>query len=438
MRISVFGLGYVGCVTGACLARMGHEVCGVDISAAKVDSINQGHSPVAEKGLERLVSRAVRAGKLRATLEPAEAVAGAVLSLVCVGTPSGRKGEANLDYVLRAADDIARALRYTRRYHTVAVRSTVPPGTLETCVIPRLERVARKRAGRDFGVCFHPESLREGSSIHDFFHPPKTVIGSYDARSARRLIELWRPIKAPVFVTSLRVAEMVKYADNAFHALKVAFANEIGALSKSLEIDSHEVMKIFVRDTKLNISPLYLKPGLAFGGPCLPKDLRALCAVARRARLEVPLLSSVLESNSRHLQRATQLVLATGRQKVGILGLVFKSDTDDLRESPACALVKSLLRAGKEVRVYDPRVRPERLIGANRDFVERELPQLSRLLAQSLQEVLASSEVIVVAGTHPEFPDGIRALKKRQILIDLVRLSPRSVPSVTRSVGLCW
>ena len=438
MRIAVFGLGYVGCVTGACLARMGHEVIGVDVSAAKVASINQGHSPVAERGLEPLVSRVVRAGKLRATLQPAEALAGAHLSLVCVGTPSGRNGGASLDYLLRVVDDIGRALRTAMRYHTVAVRSTVPPGTLETRVIPRLERVARQRAGRDFGVCFHPEFLREGSSIYDFFHPPKTVIGSYDARSARRLIELWRPIKAPVFVTSLRVAEMVKYADNAFHALKVAFANEIGALAKSLEIDSHEVMGIFVADTKLNISPLYLKPGFAFGGPCLPKDLRALCAVARRARLEVPLLASVLESNARHLQRAVRLVLATGKKKVGILGLVFKSGTDDLRESPACALVKSLLRAGKEVRVYDPRVRPERLIGANRDFVARELPQLARLLAPSLPEVLASSEVIVVAGTHPEFPDGIRALKKRQILIDLVGLSPRLVPPVSRSVGLCW
>jgi len=438
MRIAVFGLGYVGCVTGACLARMGHEVCGIDISPTKVRSINEGHCPVTGRGMEALVSQAVRAGRLRATLGPGEAVTGSELSLVCVGTPSRRNGEANLDRVRHAVDDIGRALRAARRYHTVVVRSTVPPGTLEGLVIPTLERRARKKVGRDFGVCFHPEFLREGSSIHDFLHPPKTVIGSYDARSARALIELWRPIKAPLFVTSLKVAEMVKYADNAFHALKVSFANEMGALGKALGVDSHEVMQIFVRDTKLNLSPLYLKPGFAFGGPCLPKDVRALCAMARRARLEVPLLANILTSNSRHLRRATELVLATGKKRVGVLGLVFKSDTDDLRESPACVLVKDLLEAGREVRVYDPRVSLERLVGANRDFVERELPQLAHLLLGSLREILAASEVIVVAGTHPEFQEGIRALKKKHILIDLVRLSPALIPSRTRALGLCW
>jgi GDP-mannose 6-dehydrogenase len=438
MRIAVFGLGYVGSVTGACLARMGHEVCGVDISPVKVSGINQGHSPVAGKGLERLVSQVVRAGKLRATLRSDEAVEGAAVSLICVGTPSRRNGEANLDHVLHAAGDIGRALRSFRRYHTVAVRSTVPPGTLENFVIPALERAARKKAGCNFGVCFNPEFLREGSSIHDFFHPPKTVIGSYDARSARALMALWRPIKAPLFVTSLKAAEMLKYSDNAFHALKVSFANEIGALCKKLGIDSHEVMRIFVRDTKLNISPLYLKPGFAFGGPCLPKDVRALCAMARKEQVNVPVLSNVLTSNACHLRRAIKLILASGKKRVGVLGLVFKSDTDDLRESPACALVKSLLRAGRDVRVYDPRVKLERLIGANRDFAERELPQLSRLLAGSLEEVFIASDVIVVAGGHPEFDEGVKRLERKQIVIDLVRLSPGVIPSWARVNGLCW
>jgi GDP-mannose 6-dehydrogenase len=438
MRIAVFGLGYVGSVTGACLARMGHEVRGVDISPAKVRGINQGHSTVVGKGMERLVSEVVRAGKFRATLRPEEAVEGSALSLICVGTPSRRNGEANLDHVLHATGDIGRTLRSFRRYHTIVVRSTVPPGTLEGFVVPALERAARKKAGRDFGVCFNPEFLREGSSVHDFFHPPKTVIGSLDARSAHALVSLWRPIKAPLFVTSLKVAEMVKYADNAFHALKVCFANEIGALCKKFGMDSREVMEIFVRDTKLNISPLYLRPGFAFGGPCLPKDVRALCAMARRVRLDVPLLSNVLSSNVCHLRRAIELVLATGKKRVGVLGLVFKSDTDDLRESAACALVKSLLRAGREVRVYDPRVKLERLIGANRDFIERELPQLPRLLADSLGEVFTASDVIVVVGGHPEFEEGIKHLKRKHILIDLVRLSPAAVPSWVRAIGLCW
>ena len=438
MRIAVFGLGYVGSVTGACLARMGHEVRGVDISPVKVRGINQGHSPVVGKGMERLVSEVVRAGKFRATLRPDEAVEASTLSLICVGTPSRRNGEVNLDHVLRAAGDIGRTLRSLRRYHTVVVRSTVPPGTLEDFVIPALERGARKKAGRDFGVCFNPEFLREGSSVHDFFHPPKTVIGSYDARSAQALVSLWRPIKAPLFVTSLKVAEMVKYADNAFHALKVCFANEIGALCKKFGTDSSEVMEIFVRDTKLNISPLYLRPGFAFGGPCLPKDVRALCAMARRERVNVPVLSNVLSSNACHLRRAIELVLATGKKRVGVFGLVFKSDTDDLRESPACALVKSLLRAGKEVRVCDPRIKLERLIGANRDFVKRELPQLPRLLADSMREVFTASDVIVVAGDHPEFEEGTEHLKRKHILIDLVRLSPAAIPSWARPIGLCW
>ena len=438
MRIAVFGLGYVGSVTAACLARMGHRVCGVDLAPAKVRTINEGHSPVVEKGMENLVARAVRAGVLRATLQAEEAVAGADLSLVCVGTPSRPDGGADLDHVLRAVGEIGRALRFAKRFHTVAVRSTVPPGTMENAVIPRLERSARKKAGRDFGVCFHPEFLREGSSIHDFFHSPKTVIGALEPRSARRPVELWRSVKTPLFVTSLRVAEMVKYADNAFHALKVAFANEVGAICKSLEIDSHEVMRIFVADSKLNISPLYLKPGFAFGGPCLPKDLRALCSNAQNAGVEIPLLSSILESNSRHLQRAIELVLATGKDKIGVLGLVFKSDTDDLRESPACALVRNLLNKRRRVRIYDPRVDPRRLIGANRAYIESQLPGLGRLLVNSARDLLSSCDAIVVTGNHPVFAEAMRRLTRRHVLIDLVRVRGGMVSRRVPVDGICW
>jgi GDP-mannose 6-dehydrogenase len=438
MRIAVFGLGYVGSVTGACLARWGHEVCGVDVAAEKVAMINRGFSPVLEKGMDRLVRQGVRSGRLRATTDAREAVRASDLSLVCVGTPSRRDGRADLEHVVHAVDEIGRALRTARRYHTVALRSTVPPGTMEHVVIPRLERAARRKAERDFGVCFHPEFLREGSSVQDFFHPPKTVVGCPGPRSARRLVELWKDVKAPLYITSVRVAELVKYTDNAFHALKVAFANEVGALSKRLGIDSHEVMNIFVEDTKLNISPLYLKPGFAFGGPCLPKDLRALCAAGRAAGLQIPLLSSVLKSNAAHLRRATELVLAAGKKEIGVLGLVFKSDTDDLRESPACALVKNLLRAGRDVRIFDPRVHPERLMGANRAFVEKELPGLPAMLAESAAPLLRECEVIVVTNSHPAFESALKGLKPGQVLVDLIRLSASRILRRSRTVGICW
>ncbi|MGO8734654.1 MAG: nucleotide sugar dehydrogenase [Terriglobia bacterium] len=438
MRIAVFGLGYVGCVTGACLAQMGHEVCGVDISPTKVRMINEGLAPLREKGIERLVSQVVRAGRFRASLQAAEAMDGAEVSLVCVGTPSGRGGEANLDYLLRAVKEIGMALRLRPSPHTVAVRSTVPPGTTERLVIPALERSARKKAGAGFHVCFHPEFLREGSSIEDFFRPSRNVIGVTRADAAERFVQLWQPIKAPLFVTSLRVAEMVKYADNAFHALKVAFANELGALSKTLGIDGREVMRIFVEDRKLNISPLYLKPGFAFGGPCLPKDLRALAKMGKERGLDIPLLASILRSNRRHLNRARELILATRKRRVGVLGLVFKSDTDDLRESPSCRLVKALVEDGKEVKVYDPQVDMQRLIGANRAYVDSALPELPRLLVGSLDDALASSEVIVIAGNHPEFAGVACKLKRGQMAIDLVGLLEPVPTSRNRIAGLCW
>jgi GDP-mannose 6-dehydrogenase len=417
---------------------MGHEVRGVDISPTKVRMLNEGRAPLREKGIERLVSQVVRAGKLRASFQPDEAMEGAEVSLVCVGTPSGRGGEANLDYVLHAAKEIGRALRLCQSPHTVAVRSTVPPGTMERLVIPVLERSARKKAGAEFHVCFHPEFLREGSSIEDFLHPSRNVIGVSRAEGAERLVQLCRPIKAPLFVTSLRVAEMVKYADNAFHALKVAFANELGALSKPLGIDSREVMRIFVEDRKLNLSPLYLKPGFAFGGPCLPKDLRALARMGKAMGLDIPLLESILRSNHRHLNRARDLILAAGKRRVGVLGLVFKSDTDDLRESPACQLVRALVEGGKMVKVYDPRVDLQRLIGANRAYVEDVLPGLPRLLVGSLDEALASSEVIVIAGAHPEFAGVVRKLKRGQMAIDLVGLREPAQASRAQIEGLCW
>lgn len=438
MRIAVFGLGYVGCVTGACLARLGHDVYGVDISATKVGMINAGEAPLREKRIERLVAQVVRAGKFRASLTAREAVERAQVSLVCVGTPSRPNGDANVDHVLHAVTEIGAALRRRPSAHGVAVRSTIPPGTMERVVIPALERSARRKSGAGLHVAFHPEFLREGSSVEDFFHPSRTVIGLHHASGARQWVKLWRPIPAPLYLTSLRVAEMVKYADNAFHALKVAFANEIGALAKQLEIDGREVMRIFADDRKLNLSPRYLRPGFAFGGPCLPKDLRALARLALRHQVEAPLISGVLESNRRHLDRARSLVLAAGKRRIGVLGLVFKTDTDDLRESPACQLVKELVAAGRRVRVYDPQVDVERLVGANRAYVESELPELPRLLSRSLDDLVVSSDVIVIAGTHREFATVARKLRRKQMVVDLVGLLDLAPASRVLVEGICW
>ena len=438
MRIAVFGMGYVGCVTGACLARMGHTVTGVDVSEIKVRMINQGRSPVVEKGMDPLVKRMVKAGRFRATLDAAEAMHGAEISLITVGTPSRKDGDADLAHVLHAARDIGKALRNSKRFHTVVLRSTVPPGTVRKSLLPVLQRSSRRKAGRDFGLCFHPEFLREGSSVDDFFHPPMNVLGCLDARSAAQPRTLWAAMRVPLTFTSLEAAEMLKYASNAFHAVKVSFANEIGSLAKSLGIDSHEVMRVFVRDRKLNVSPAYLEPGFAFGGSCLPKDLRALAAIARKSRVRIPLLENVLASNSEHIRRAADLILATGKKKGGLLGLVFKSDTDDLRESPACALVKSLLAARRKVLIYDPNVRLERLVGANRDFVEKELPQLPRLLAGSLDEVMTFAEVVVLTGRHREFSPAPYQLRPGQQMIELVRPKWASRGGKGSTVGICW
>ncbi len=421
MRIAVFGLGYVGSVTAACLAKMGHRVIGVDVAPAKVDLVKAGHSPVAEPGLEKLIRQAVRDRRLETTLEASEAVAASELSLIAVGTPSRSDGGVDLNAVKAVAKQIGIGLRGRKTFHTVALRSTVPPGTTAGVLSPILERVSGKKAGRDFGVCYHPEFLREGTSVHDFFHPPRTVIGASQPKAGKVLTRLWRPIRAPLLITSLESAELLKYADNAFHALKICYANEIASLAKSCGADGRQVMEIFVQDTKLNISPLYFKPGFAFGGPCLPKDVRALCALGKRYRVAVPLAQAILESNESHLRRAVRRVLATGKKRIGVVGLAFKAGTDDLRESPMVSLVRELLLAKRIVRIYDPKVELERLWGANRKYIERELPQIARLLARSWEELLETSEVIVLARGGEDIPTLIHPLLKQKTVVDLTQ-----------------
>lgn len=438
MDISIFGLGYVGTVSAACLAEKGHNVVGVDVSTTKVDMINGGSSPVIEEAIDELIARGVQQGRLRATMDAGDGIANSDLSLICVGTPSNENGSLDLTYVKRVASDIGQALRHKDGFHVVVVRSTVLPGTTKDVVLPILERSSGLKAGQDFGVCFNPEFLREGTSVYDFHHPPFTVIGEHDPRSAEMLKALYQDLDAPLTVVPLEVAEMVKYANNAFHALKVAFANEIGNLCKEQHIDSHQVMEIFCMDSKLNLSPYYLKPGFAFGGSCLPKDLRALLYHARTLDTRLPVLESILPSNDLQTKHGFDLVQRTGRKKVGVLGFSFKAGTDDLRESPIVELIETLLGKGYEVRIYDRNVCLARLHGANAAYIERGIPHIASLMTDSIDEVLSDSEVIIIGNKAAEFADALTRLRPDQMVIDLVRIAPDVSLLDGQYEGICW
>jgi GDP-mannose 6-dehydrogenase len=436
-RIGIFGLGYVGTVSLAVLANEGHELVGVDANPDKVALVSDGRSPVIEGGVEELLASALGTGAARATTNPRDAVASTDVSIVCVGTPSRADGSLDLTQVLTVCRQIGETLPQTQGRHLVVLRSTMLPGSTERAVIPELEAASGLRCGTDFDVCFNPEFLREGSSLHDFYHPPFTVIGSSDPGAAERAAALFTMVRADQVLVPIRVAETVKYASNAFHALKVAFANEIGAICKSGGTDATHVMDIFCRDRQLNVSPAYLRPGFAFGGSCLPKDLRALRSHARAHDVDVPLLEAVIVSNERHLDRAFRAVIATGHKKVGVLGLSFKAGTDDLRESPVVDLVERLLGKGFELAVYDGNVSLARLQGANRAYIEREIPHIASLLRQTAAEVVASSPVVIVGNGAKEFEAAIRLARPDQTVIDLVGAVRDSGTPATYS-GLCW
>jgi GDP-mannose 6-dehydrogenase len=435
--IAIFGLGYVGSVTAACFAARGHDVVGCDLNARKVEFIAGGKSPIVEHGLDALVLDAVASGRLRAATRCADAVAEASIWIICVGTPSRWNGSLDLSSVHRLCEEFGPALRQRSDRVTVVVRSTVLPGTIRREIIPRLEHWSGKRAGHDFGIVSNPEFLREGTAVADFHHPPKTVIGSDDAAAADEVARLFAGIEAPLFKTSIEVAETIKYADNSWHALKVAFANEIGNLCKSLGVDSHELMEIFCRDTKLNISPAYLRPGFAFGGSCLPKDVRALAYKARELDLELPVLSHILASNKEQIGRALRLILASGRRRVGVFGLAFKPATDDLRESPQVELIEGLLGKGCTVKVFDPNVRMAFLTGANRDFIMAALPHISSLLVDEIDAVLDGSDIVVIGNDDPVFRAVPPRLRDDQILVDMARV-PLGKPLGERYVGINW
>ena len=419
--VSVFGLGYVGCVSAACLAREGHRVAGVDVSKSKVDMINAGTATIVETGIGELVAEMVAAGKLTATTDVAKAVTETQISLVCVGTPSQANGGLDLAYVRRVSAEIGAALKNKSDWHVVVIRSTVLPGTTASIVTPILEEASGKKAGVDFGVSMNPEFLREGTSIKDFDDPPFTVIGAEDEHTAQTVASLYEGLKAPVHVVQLAVAEMIKYACNSFHGLKVAFANEIGSISKALNVDSHEVMRIFCEDTKLNIAPYYLRPGFAFGGSCLPKDLRALSYRARQLDIDTPVLAAALSSNEKQITRAYDMVRATGCRKVGVLGLAFKAGTDDLRESPIVTLVERLIGKGMQLAIYDGHVSRANLIGANREYIENEIPHIWTLMKNTVEEVVDFGDCVVIGNGTPEFRQIQPTLRDGQIVVDLVR-----------------
>jgi GDP-mannose 6-dehydrogenase len=437
MKISIFGLGYVGCVSAACFADKGHEVIGVDINNAKVEIINSGRSPIVEPGIEELIGKGVKKGTLRATSDVVTAVQDSDISLVCVGTPGNHNGSLDLTYIKRTCQQIGEAIAAKNRYHVVTLRSTMLPGTIEQTVIPILEVYSGKRSGRDFGVAINPEFLREGTSISDFNHPPFTLIGADDEDTAGLLRRLYADTDAKMIVIGIKEAEMVKYACNCFHALKVTFANEIGNICKSLGVDSHKVMEVFCEDRQLNLSPYYLKPGFAFGGSCLPKDLRALTYKAKEHDVDVPMLNSVLVSNRRQVERALEMVLETGRKNVGVLGLSFKSGSDDLRESPMVTLIEQLIGKGIKLSIYDREVEMARLFGANKEYIEREIPHISSLMCPSLDDVIERSELIIVGKKQQEFRMLEDKLNNGRIIVDLVRFF--DMKDVRKSYqGLCW
>lgn len=437
MKISVFGLGYVGAVSAGCLARDGHEVIGVDPYQPKVDLINSGRTPVIEQEIDEIIRNAVQHGMLRATTNVHDAVMTTEMSLICVGTPSEMNGRLDLRYVRRVCEEIGTALRGKENYHVVVIRSTMLPGTMRSVVIPTLEECSGKTAGIEFGVCNNPEFLREGTAVYDYANPPKIVIGETDTHAGSMLSSIYSHLQAPLVRTNVETAEMVKYTDNVWHALKVGFANEIGNICKALNIDSHDVMNIFCQDTKLNLSSYYLKPGFAFGGSCLPKDVRALTYKAKSLDVDSPIINSILPSNQLQVRRGVQMITEKGSRKIGVLGFSFKAGTDDLRESPVVEVIEHLLGKGYDIRLYDHNVKIASLVGANRDYILNHIPHISRLMVDSIEEVLEHADVVVIGNGAKEFRDVPTRVASHQVVVDFVRImSKRS--ELGKYDGICW
>src|SRR5438309_3393223 len=437
--ISVFGLGYVGTVTAACFAHKGNQVLGVDLSRSKVEALDAGQSPIVEPRVTELIAECNRACRLHATSDAEVAGLKTEISFLCVGTPSLRNGKLDLGHIEPVCREIGRALQKKNSFHLVVLRSTVLPGTAETIVVPTLEKASAKKMGKDFGVCVNPEFMREGTAVSDFLEPSMTIIGAEDAAHSSMLRELYAWVPGRIFETSFRSAEMAKYVCNAWHAVKVAFANEVGTLAKELGVDAEAVTEIFTADNKLNISPTYLKPGFAFGGSCLPKDVRAMNYRAKELDLDLPLFQAIMPSNHEHLERAVEMVLATGKKKVALLGLSFKAATDDLRESPQVQLAKRLLGEGRELKIWDDNVSLGHLIGSNRQYIEEVIPHVGSLLCPDLASALAQAEVVVIGTRGIDRATLSRQIEPGQIVIDLVNLEKaRRIEHNGSYEGICW
>jgi GDP-mannose 6-dehydrogenase len=438
MKLSVFGIGYVGSVVAGCMARRGHDVIAVDVNPGKVEVVNGGCSPIKEAGLDELIADAVAKGRLRATTSAVEAIAATDMSFVCVGTPSLPGGKLDLGHVIGVVEQIGAALRNRKNgKHSVVVRSTILPGGMEKFVIPALERAAGGKAGAAFGVGYLPEFLREGQGVGDFEEPETVVIGRLDAATADTVRDLHGNNCGKIFIVDIGTAEAIKYACNAWHACKVAFANEIGAVCSAHDVDGREVMDIFCSDTRLNISKTYLRPGFAFGGPCLPKDLRALRHHGQAADVETPLLDGILAANEKHIARAFQMIAAQDMRRVGLFGVTFKPTTDDLRESPLVELAERLIGKGYDLKIYDPNIRYNELVGANRQFAIAKLPHIASLLDDDAEQVAEHAEIIVFGHSDKNLPGIAGSLRDDQIIVDLSGCSP-AVQAHRGYRGICW
>lgn len=436
MQVSIFGMGYVGTVCAACLADRGHQVIGVDISQDKVDLINAGKSPIVEPGLGELLAKGVASGNLRATTDSADAVRNSHLSMICVGTPSKKSGDLDLVYIEAVTREIAEVLRDKRDRHTVVVRSTVLPGTVQGVVVPILEEVSGKRAGVDFGVAVNPEFLREGTAIRDYNEPPMTVIGESDTASGNLLALLYAELDAPIIRKPIEVAEMVKYSCNVWHATKVAFANEIGNVAKAVGVDGRQVMEVVCQDSKLNLSNYYMRPGFAFGGSCLPKDVRALTYRAMQLDAPIPLIGSLMRSNRAQVRKAFDLVESFGERRIGMLGLSFKAKTDDLRESPLVELAEMLIGKGYDLSIFDENIEYARVHGANRDYINDKIPHISSLLKADIDEVIDGSDVLVLGLRDRSFAKAVNGGRQGRKVVDLVGFMPHV--STEEMQGICW
>ena len=438
MKISIFGLGYVGAVSLACLSRDGHDVIGVDIDRTKLDLIMAGKTPVVEEGMVDLMAQVAASGRVTVTTDARQAVLDSEISLVCVGTPSAPNGSQDQGAILRLAEEMGRAIAVKAEPHVVVFRSTLVPGTVEDILRPIVEAKSGKKDGLDFYLCFQPEFLREGSSIRDYDKPPFTVVGANHAYPVERLRALFGQLPCKFLETSVRSAEMMKYCCNNFHALKITFANETARLCGALGVDAFEVMNLVCQDTQLNISPAYLKPGFAFGGSCLPKDLRATTYLAKTHDVEIPMLAGIMQSNRHHLDLAMQKLQATGKRKIGFIGLSFKTGTDDLRESPLVTLAEQLIGKGMQLAIYDPEVHLAQLLGSNRSFIQKHLPHIGEMLCADIDKVIDDSDVLVLGLAGQAVFDSLaHRCRSDQVVIDLVKLPDRALVRA-RVEGLCW